>query len=158
MNVKSSAINYLESTVTTDQRERMDDKLETLRFAIKSKFENMYKAGLISRPEPKHGLDPVAGAFEAINQGASLVSQACKLGMSEGALKRLLLERHGSYKSRETIGREIAEEAIKLINGDGLRASEAARRLGTSGINLLNQLKKIGYRYNKRIVKCQRIK
>lgn len=162
MNQQTSAIRFLASTISSEQQRRMDEAHETLAYAVRNKFRGLYASGLISKPEStQHGLkktlppETIKQIWEAANEGASIRSLSRGYDMTDTTLKRIITEAHGPFGLHGVKGENAAREAITLINEDGYRLYQAATKLGTSSPNLANQLKRIGYKYNAKAIKCQ---
>ncbi len=128
-------------------------------------FKTLEKMGLIVMPEKGESrvfLTKVearkiaADAAKLMAKGKTLKESADKLGVKESTLKHHVARRRQG-KPIKNINQKIAE-VIKLVNEDGYRFLEAARRAGASHQSLRYQMQKRGYKYNFKTVRVEAIK
>jgi hypothetical protein len=165
MSQKTSAIEFLQSTITIAQTKAMTEANETLAYACKNGFQSFYESGLLTRPKKSTTKttdikkELMLEAQAALTRGESLDHWAKKLGIKREALCRWMT-RNGGYGGAtilENKGQREMEEGMRLINVEGMNRAEAARVIGTSSQRLSWLFTKNSLTYNKDTLKVTKL-
>lgn len=130
-------------------------------------FPSLRKAGLIADDPTKKVKNEQVTALIAqkgadlVNGGMSITKAAIECEIATGSLiyycKRANIKLTPAFKRRSWDYREVTKQVIELVNTDGYRLAEVARKLDCNNALIVNALKSEGYKYNARKVQIEKL-
>ena len=165
MSQYADMLRLLDSSLTSKEVDHCIANRRLLHDCKTKGFKTLENMGLIVMPEKGasrvfltkvEAAKIAADAAKLMSKGKTYKESAEKLGVKESTLKHHVAKRRQG-KPIKDIKKKI-EEVIKLVNEDGYRFLEAARRAGVSHQSLRYQMKNRGYKYNCKAARVEAIK